>query len=164
LKRALWFYTNALIFKRYWLPVSSIKCMLLRLFGAKIGRNVTIKPYVNIKYPWNLSIGENSWIGEDVWIDCLDKVDIGDNCCLSQGAFILCGNHNYKKETFDLMVSPVIIEDGVWIGAKAIVCPGVRCKSHSVLAVGSVATADLEEYTICGGNPASKIRQRLSEE
>lgn len=107
-----------------------------------------------------MSIGDYTWIGEDVWIDNLNEVKIGSNCCISQGAFLLCGNHNYKKDNFDLVVKPVIIEDGVWIGAKSVVCPGVTAFSHSVLAVGSVATQDLEQGLIYQGNPAIAKRQR----
>ena len=154
---------NAVFLQNPVVPFSSIKVFLLRTFGAKIGKNVVVKPNVNIKYPWNLTVGDNSWIGEKVWIDNLGKVTIGKNVCLSQGAFLLCGNHDYKKETFDLMVKEIILEDGVWIGAKAVVCPGVTCKSHSVLAVGSIATSDLESYSIYQGNPAVKIKVRVIE-
>lgn len=96
--RTIWYYTNVLLFKSYLLPISSLKVSLLRLFGAKIGKGVVIKPNVNIKYPWRLLIGDFTWIGEDVWIDNLAQVTIGSNCCLSQGAFLLCGNHNYKNQ------------------------------------------------------------------
>jgi putative colanic acid biosynthesis acetyltransferase WcaF len=130
------------------------------LFGAKVGKGVNIKPSVNVKYPWRLSIGNYTWIGENVWIDNLDNVSIGNNCCISQGAMLLCGNHNYKKMTFDLIVGEIILEDGVWIGAQSIVCPNVTCKTHSVLTVNSVATTDLEPYTIYRGNPAKEIRKR----
>jgi putative colanic acid biosynthesis acetyltransferase WcaF len=79
---------------------------------------------------------------------------------VSQGAFILCGNHNYKKTSFDLIVKPVTLEDGAWVGAMSIVCPGVTLKTHSVLTVDSVATETLEAYSLYKGNPALKIRQR----
>jgi putative colanic acid biosynthesis acetyltransferase WcaF len=157
---ALWFCVNAIYFNSYLLPVSSIKRNILRLFGAKIGSRVIIKPKVSIKYPWKLEIGSNSWIGENVWIDNLDSVKIGDNCCLSQGALLLCGNHDYKKPTFDLIVNPITLEDGAWVGARATVAQGVVMKSHSILAVNSVATSDLESYSIYQGNPAVKIRDR----
>jgi putative colanic acid biosynthesis acetyltransferase WcaF len=134
---------------------------LLRLFGAKIGKGVNIKPRVHVKYPWNLNIGEFTWIGEDVWIDNLVKVDIGSNVCLSQGAMLLTGNHNYKKTTFDLMVGEIVLHDGVWIGAKAVVCPGVTCHEHSVLSVGSIANSDLEARGIYQGNPAQKVKERV---
>lgn len=110
-----------------------------------------------------LSVGNHAWIGEDVWIDNLVEVTIGDSACLSQGAMLLTGNHNFKRSTFDLIVGSITLEDGVWIGAKAIVCPGVTCKSHSVLSVGSVATKDLEPYSIYQGNPAVKVRDRALE-
>ena len=163
-KRTLWFFVNSLFFINSLNPVSSIKVRLLRMFGAKIGKGVTIKPGVNIKYPWKLTVGDYTWIGERVWIDCLDTVTIGSNCCLSQGALLLNGNHNYKKTTFDLMISPITIEDGVWIGAQSIVTGGVTCKSHSVLTVQSVASSDMEAYGIYRGNPAVKVKDRVIRE
>jgi putative colanic acid biosynthesis acetyltransferase WcaF len=159
LKRGVWFIVEWLFFKSIF-PVSSIKCALLRAFGARIGKGVVIKPHVRIKYPWFLEVGAHSWIGEDVWIDNLGFVRIGAHCCLSQGSMLLCGNHNYKLSTFDLIVGPITLEDGVWIGAKAIVCPGVLCGSHAVLSVGSVAQKDLQPYTIYSGIPATPIRSR----
>ena len=163
-KRTLWHFVNHIIFNNGLFPISSLKIILLKLFGAKVGKGVVIKPSVNIKYPWLLKIGDFSWIGERVWIDNLTEVTIGSNVCLSQGAMLLTGNHNYKKTTFDLMTGAIVLEDGVWIGAKSVVCPGVTCHSHSVLAVGSVATADLPAYSICSGNPAIKVRERVMEE
>nr|WP_262920345.1 WcaF family extracellular polysaccharide biosynthesis acetyltransferase [Parabacteroides sp. FAFU027] len=155
-----WYFVNVLFFINPLNPFMGIKLKLLRLFGARIGKGVWIKPGVNIKYPWLLSIGDYSWIGEKVWIDNLDSVTIGNNVCISQGAMLLCGNHNYKLPTFDLIVKPITIEDGVWIGAQSTVCTGVTCKNHSILTVGSVATKDLEEKGIYQGNPAVKIRDR----
>ncbi|MFI5203861.1 MAG: WcaF family extracellular polysaccharide biosynthesis acetyltransferase [Flavobacteriales bacterium] len=159
-KRALWYWFNAVFFKRSWNPGSAHKRALLRLFGAHIGKGVVIKPCVNIKYPWLLSVGDYTWIGENVWIDNLGKVTIGNNCCLSQGAFLLCGNHDYNKPSFDLMVRDIVLEDGVWIGARATVCPGITAKTHSVLSVGSVATQEMEAYFIYTGNPAQKVKER----
>ena len=163
LKRTLWFVVNGLFFRNSLNPSSVLKCWLLRCFGAKVGKGINIKPSVNIKYPWRLTLGDYSWIGENVWIDNLDKVVIGTNCCISQGAMLLCGNHNYKKNTFDLITRKIVLEDGAWVGAQATVCPGVTIKSHAVLAVGSVATTDLEPYTIYQGNPAKPIRERIIE-
>lgn len=100
LKNMLWYFCNILFVKCSLQPSSVIKVRLLRLFGAKIGKGVVIKPGVNIKYPWNLSIGDYSWIGENAWIDNLVQVTVGSNVCISQGAMLLCGNHNYKRQTF----------------------------------------------------------------
>ncbi len=159
LKRGLWFVVNACFFISY-NPFNSLKLFLLRLFGAEVGTGVVIKPGVNIKYPWKLNIGNYVWIGEKVWIDNLDRVEIGNSVCISQGAMLLCGNHDYKKSTFDLITGKIILEDGVWIGAKAIVCPGVTCFFHSVLTVNSVASKNMESNSVYTGNPAIKIKDR----
>ena len=161
IKRLLWFVVNVLFFMNPINPLSSLKVALLRLFGASVGKGVVIKPSVNIKYPWLLTIGNHVWIGENVWIDNLTQVIIKDNVTLSQGAMLLTGSHNYKKATFDLIVGTIVLEEGCWIGAKAMVCPGVTCGSHSVLAACSVATTDLEPYMLYQGNPAIPKRERI---
>lgn len=163
-KRTLWYFTNVLFFLNPFNPFSSLKVVFLRLFGAKVGKGVIIKPSVNIKYPWRLTVGNHVWIGEKVWIDNLANVIIGDNVSISQGAMLLCGNHNYKKTTFDLITGEITLDNGVWIGAHSIVAPGVHCKQESILSVNSVATKNLEEYTIYQGNPAIKVRKRSIEE
>jgi putative colanic acid biosynthesis acetyltransferase WcaF len=144
-----------------WLPTSAFRVQLLRLFGAKIGKGVIIKPYVNIKYPWFLHIGNCCWIGEKVWIDNLAQVYIGNHVCISQGALLLTGNHNYKDPSFGLLTGSIRIEDGCWIGAQSCVCPGVTCNRESVLSVQSVANTDLLAGSIYQGNPAviKKIRE-----
>lgn len=161
LKRVLWYFANILFLMNPLNPISSVKIRLLRCFGAKIGKGVVIKPSVNIKYPWNLSIGDYTWIGENVWIDNLVQVTIGSNVCVSQGAMLLCGNHNYKKSTFDLMVGKIVLENGCWVGAQSVVCPGVTLHSHAVLGVASVANKNLDAYTIYQGNPAHMVRKRI---
>jgi putative colanic acid biosynthesis acetyltransferase WcaF len=162
LKRLLWYAVHE-VFLDSSFPVSSIKVALLKVFGARVGVGVVIKPKVRIKYPWKLQIGDYSWIGEGVWIDNLDQVTIGKHCCISQGAMLLCGNHNYKKSSFDLIIGAITLDDGAWIGAQATVCPGVRCGSHAVLTVGSVATKNLESHGIYQGNPAVKVKTRVIE-
>jgi putative colanic acid biosynthesis acetyltransferase WcaF len=160
--RLAWYVTNALFFAS-WFPLSRFKVAVLRMFGAHVGRGVVIKPRVNIKYPWLLEVGNHVWIGEGVWIDNLAAVTLGNNVCLSQGAMLLTGNHNYKSQSFDLLTGTITLEDGVWIGAQSVVCPGVICRTHAVLSVGSVATRPLDAYGIYQGNPAVKVRERTIE-
>jgi putative colanic acid biosynthesis acetyltransferase WcaF len=162
-KRSLWYVVNVLFFNTSVPFPNSLKRMLLRIFGAKIGKGVILKPKVNIKYPWMLGVGNHSWIGEGVWIDNLGHVEIGANCCLSQGVMLLCGNHNFSVSGFDLTVKEITLEEGVWLGAKSTVTQGVTCYSHSVLTVGSVASKNLEAYSINRGNPAEKIKSRVIE-
>ncbi len=160
LKVLAWFLLNPLLINNYLpLPVG-LKLSVLRIFGAKIGKGVMVKPGVNIKYPWLLTVGDFVWIGEKVWIDNLSMVSIGNNACVSQGAMLLTGNHDYRRATFDLVTKPIQVAEGVWIGAQSVVCPGITCHSHSVLAVGSMATRDMEPYGIYQGNPAVWVRKR----
>ncbi len=161
LKQILWYYTNLFFFLSRIFPFSGLKVTLLRIFGAKVGKEVVLKPAINIKYPWKLIIGDNVWIGENVWLDNLDNLIIGNNVVISQGVLILSGNHNYKSTAFDLITEKIELKNGVWIGAKAMVTAGVVCETHSVLSVKSVANKDLKAYGIYSGNPAKWIRQRV---
>lgn len=161
MKQALWYFVNVLFFINPLNPFSGLKCWLLKCFGADLGKSIVIKPGVNIKYPWKLTIGDHCWIGEKVWIDNLARVTLGNHVCLSQGAMLLTGNHDYRKTSFDLIVKEIVIEDGAWIGAKSIVAPGVTAFSHSVLMAGSVATNNLEADTIYAGNPLVAKRKRV---
>ena len=158
--RFLWYFFNIVFFKSSLFPFNSLKLFLLRLFGCSLGKGVVIKPNVNIKYPWKLSLGNYVWIGEQVWIDNLDNVTIGNHVCISQGAILICGSHDYKKPSFDLITKEIILNDGVWVGTKSIILPGVVAESHAILSAGSVMSKNLENYTIYRGNPAKKVGLR----
>jgi putative colanic acid biosynthesis acetyltransferase WcaF len=160
MKITLWYFVNALFVRASWNPFMGVKVFLLKLFGAKIGVGLVIKNNVIIKYPWKLILGDHCWLGEGCWIDNLDRVEIGNNVCISQGALLLTGNHDYRLSSFDYRNAPIQLEDGVWIGAKAVVCPGVTCRENSILTVASIATKNLDSHGIYQGNPAVKIRIR----
>lgn len=159
-KRTIWYWINALIFNSWLFPISGVKLKILKMFGARVGVGVVIKPRVNIKYPWNIEVGDHVWIGEDAWIDSLDKVVIGSNVCISQGAYLLTGNHNYKSTTFDLMTGKIHIDDGAWVGAKAVICPDAHVCENAIITVGSVLTGKADKHGIYQGNPAQYIRNR----
>jgi len=156
----------------FWLLISNVffltnipypnftKVFILKCFGCKVGKNVVIKPWVKIKFPWMLTLGSSVWLGESVWIDNISEIKIGNNVCISQGALLITGNHNYSSEKFELISKPIIIEDGVWVCAKTIVIGGVTLRSHAVLAINSLASKDLESYSIYSGNPAVFIKKR----
>lgn len=157
---ALWLALQALLF-RSWIPGSTHRKLLLRLFGAKIGQNVTFKPGVRVKFPWKLTIGDHSWIGEDVWIDNLVPVKIGSDCCVSQGVYLCTGNHDWSKETFDLIAAPIEIGNKSWLCARSSVGPGVTIREGAVLGFSSVTASDLDAWSIYGGSPAKFIKRRI---
>ncbi|MGE6220851.1 WcaF family extracellular polysaccharide biosynthesis acetyltransferase [Nubsella zeaxanthinifaciens] len=160
LKILLWYFTSVVFIRSGIIPFSSVIVLILKLFGAKIGKDVRIKPGIYIHYPWKLSLGDHSWLAE-CRIENLAPVAIGANACVSQKAMLLTGNHDYTSANFDLITKPIILEEGTWVGANATVCPGVTLKSHAVLTVGSIAMKDLEPYSINKGNPAVKVKDRI---
>ncbi len=156
---ALWLVVQSL-FVASWLPGSGQRRLLLRLFGARIGKGVVVKQRVRVKFPWRLAIGDNTWIGEDVWIDNLAPVTIGADCCLSQGAYLCTGSHDWSRSSFDLITKPIVIGDGAWIAARAIVGPGVSVGEGAVLGLGSTATRDLAPWQVHLGVPARPVAER----
>jgi putative colanic acid biosynthesis acetyltransferase WcaF len=160
LVQGTWFFIGLPILRSAWLPSSGIRRGLLRLFGARVGRGVVVKPGVRVKYPWLLEVGENTWIGEDVWLDNLAWIRIGSNVCISQGAYLCTGNHDWTDPAFGLIVRPVVVHDGAWIGAMAVICPGVEVGVCAVASAGSVVRSNLDAEKIYAGNPAVPIRER----
>ncbi|RUP09856.1 WcaF family extracellular polysaccharide biosynthesis acetyltransferase [Hyphomicrobium sp.] len=156
---SLWIFVQWLAIRSQ-VPGSAHRRFILRMFGARIGSGVTIKPGLRVKFPWRLTVGDHSWLGEDVWIDNLAEVAIGSHCCISQGAYLCTGNHDWMAPAFDLHAEPIVVCDRVWIGARAVVAPGVTIGEGSILALGSIATRTTSPWTINSGNPAKEIRNR----
>jgi len=159
--RALWLFFGLPVLKCQFLPFSSVRRFILRSFGATICRGVVLKPGIHVKYPWLLSIGENTWIGEDAWIDNLGDVRIGANVCISQGAHLCTGNHDWADPRFGLSVRSIVIEDGAWVGMRALVCPGTRIGRCAVATAGSVITQSIPPFEIHAGNPAQFVKRRV---
>ncbi|HEY0784697.1 MAG TPA: WcaF family extracellular polysaccharide biosynthesis acetyltransferase [Acidobacteriaceae bacterium] len=155
-----WFLLGLPVLRSGILPSSALRVAMLRLFGARIGTGVVIKQRVNIKYPWHLAVGDDTWIGEDCWIDNLTLVSIGSNACLSQGSYVCTGNHDWSDPHFGLKVAAVHLEEGAWLGAKAMLLPGVTMGRCSVATAGSVVTRSLPAYEIHSGNPARFVKKR----
>jgi putative colanic acid biosynthesis acetyltransferase WcaF len=160
-KQILWLICSVMIIRNPLIPFSGLRQLVLLAFGAKIGQSPVIKPGVIIKFPWKLVMGDFVWLGENCWIDNLAVVTIGNNCCISQGAMLCTGNHDYRSPHFDLIMEPIVLEDGVWIGARSVVGPGMYCSTQSVLTAGSVLTTNMEANMIYQGNPATIKRIRI---
>lgn len=142
---------------------SSLKASLLRLFGARIGRGVVIRPRFSVSFPWRFQVGNFSWLGEGVRILSLAEVEIGAHVCVSQEAYLCTGSHDYKREDFPLLTKPIRIKNHAWVGARVFVAPGVEVGESAVLAAGSVVTNDVPPRQIVQGNPAVVVRERSSD-
>lgn len=158
---ALWTLFGAPVLASRVMVSVRVRSWLLRLFGARIGVNMYMKPGVRVKFPWFLTVGDHCWIGEDVWIDNLAPVNVGSHVCISQGAYLCTGNHDWSKPNLKLFTRPIRLERGCWVGAKTLVGPGVTVAEGAILSAGSVATRDLAAFGIYTGNPAVFIKQRV---
>ena len=161
LVRSLWMFLGAPVFRSTWCVSSALRCALLRLFGAEVGHHVVIRQGVSVKYPWHLSVGNYTWIGENVWIDNLTAVRLGSNVCLSQGAYLCTGNHDWTDPAFGLRVEPITIGNAAWVGARATVLPGVTLFEGAIAAAASVVTRSVPAWQIVAGNPAVFLRDRV---
>jgi putative colanic acid biosynthesis acetyltransferase WcaF len=157
---ALWFLVGLPLLRCSLVTSSTFRLTLLRLFGAKIGKGAVIKPGVRIKFPWKLKLGNNCWLGEDCWIDNLAPVIMGNNVCVSQGAYLCTGSHDWSDPAFSLMTRSIEINDGAWIAARASLCPGTTIGQHAVVGLGSVVNGRIPAYEIHAGNPAIFVRKR----
>jgi putative colanic acid biosynthesis acetyltransferase WcaF len=158
---ALWHFVGSPIVRSNLLPISRLKVAVLRLFGARIGRGAYFKPGVKVKFPWYLTIGDYSWIGEDAWIDNLAPVTIGSHVCISQAAYLCTGNHDWTSPNMRLFRRPIFLEDGSWVGARAIISPGVTLGAGAIAAAGSVITKNIPSFEIWAGNPAAYVKARV---
>jgi putative colanic acid biosynthesis acetyltransferase WcaF len=158
--QAVWFLLGCPLLKSGVIPFSGFRVWLLRLFGATVGEGVVIKPGVRVKNPWRLFVGNDCWIGEDCWIDNIGDVIINDDVCVSQGAYLCTGNHDWSDTSFGLIVKPIRLERGSWVGARALIAPGVSLGQCAVAAAGSVVQKNVPAFEIHSGNPAGFLRLR----
>jgi putative colanic acid biosynthesis acetyltransferase WcaF len=132
----------------------------LRLFGAKIGTRVLIRPGVRVTFPWNVAIGDYCWIGDDATLYSIGKITVGEHSVLSQEAYLCAATHDHAEISFPLIVSPIVIEPECWVAARVFVGPGVTMGRGAVAGAGSVLLSDVPPGTIVAGVPATVVRRR----
>lgn len=137
-----------------------IRNLLLRMFGACIGKNVHIYRSAIIYYPWKLTVGDYSSIGEWALIYNLGAVSIGKKSTVSHRAHLCAGTHDYTKVDLPLIKSTIHIGDQVWICTDAFIGPGISIGSGSVVGARSVVVKDVQQWSIVAGNPSKFIRRR----
>jgi putative colanic acid biosynthesis acetyltransferase WcaF len=133
---------------------------LLRMFGAKIGTGVLIRPSAKITYPWKLTVGDHSWIGDDAILYSWAKIEIGPHSVVSQKSYLCTGYHDHNNLSFDILAAPITIGRECWVAADVFVGPGISIGNGAVVGARSTVLHDLPPGTICLGNPAKPVRKR----
>jgi putative colanic acid biosynthesis acetyltransferase WcaF len=149
----LWWFVQAIVFPLTPHPCNSIRSGLLRLFGAKIGRGVVIRPTARFTYPWKIEIGDYSWIGDDVVLYSLDRIAIGKHCIISQKSYLCTGTHDPQDPAFSLITAPVIINHGVWIAADCFIGAGVEIGANALIGARSSVFKNMPASFVCTGTP-----------
>lgn len=156
----LWKLVNKTIFRIFPNQIKKPRIILLRLFGAQLAGTVNIDRMSNIELPWNLTMGHLSSVGENSWIYCLDKIEIGQKCCVGKDVYLITGSHSVESVNFNMVTRPVKINDGCWIATGSYILPGVTLGRFSVVGAQSVVVKNTEEFDIVVGNPARCIKKR----
>lgn len=160
----LWWLVQAIAFPLTLHPFNSIRCQLLRLFGAIIGRGVVIRPTARFTYPWKVQIGNWSWIGDDVVFYSLDQIQIGEHCVISQKTYLCTGSHDIQDRSFCLTTAPIAIGNGVWIATDCFVAPGVQVGANAVVGARSSVLSSLPSQQVCWGTPCrSRYPRKIRE-
>lgn len=159
---ALWYLCKCIFFLSVLPWPIGVKRSLLRIFGATVGRGVVIKPRVNIHFPWKLQIGDHCWLGEECWLLNFEPIVLRDHVCVSQGALLCTGNHDFREVDFAYRNAPIHVGRGAWIGAKVFLAPGVTVGEYAVATAGSVVVDDLPANQVCSGNPCRPVRTRFA--
>ncbi|MBI1840568.1 MAG: putative colanic acid biosynthesis acetyltransferase [Verrucomicrobia bacterium] len=160
LRRASWQALWLLVVRWSPTPLFGWRQRVFSLMGARLASPVHIYPCTRVWAPWNLRVDAMATLGRDVEIYNPAPIHVGHHCIVSQGAYLCGASHDYNDATFPLIAKPIALGPYSWICARAIVLPGVKVGEGAVLAAGSVATKDLNPWTVYGGNPARALKAR----
>lgn len=156
----LWQLVQSTLFALSPQPFFAWRRFLLRLFGAKIGHKVLLRPTVRVTYPWKTEIGDFSWIGDHVELYSLDRISIGAHSVVSQRSYLCTGSHDMDDVAFSYITAPIVVADQVWIASDVFVAPGVTVGRGAVLGARSTVLKDIPPGAVAFGAPARVVRNR----
>ena len=160
LGRLVWAVAYLVLFRFSPRPLHAWRSAVLRAFGARLGANCHIYPSARIWAPWNLRCDEAASIGDGAEVYNAALVHLGSHAIVSQGAYLCGATHAIDDPAFARVDKPITLGAYAWICARAVVGPGVHVGEGAVLGLASVATQDLQPWTVYGGAPARVLKQR----
>ncbi|NEW07157.1 colanic acid biosynthesis acetyltransferase WcaF [Paenibacillus sp. SYP-B3998] len=157
----LWWFIQGSVFKYSIHNMYGWRRFLLRLFGAKIGKNVQVRASARFTYPWKVVIEDYSWIGDNAELYSLDAIHVGKHCVISQNSYLCTGTHDIHDPHFGLITKPIHIKDGAWVASDSFIYPGVTIGEMSVVAARSTVIKDIPMNEVHAGAPAKYLKQRF---
>jgi putative colanic acid biosynthesis acetyltransferase WcaF len=161
LARLFWNATYILFFKFSPRPMHGYRAFILKLFGARLGKQCHIYPTAKIWAPWNLEMDDHAGLANDVICYNMANIRIGKKVVISQGTHLCTGSHDYTDSNFQLLAKPIEIGDQAWLCTESFVGPGVKIGAGSVVGARSVVLKDIPEWMVCAGMPAKPIKPRV---
>lgn len=159
LARALWGMSWLLLCRWTPRPLHFWRALVLRAWGAKVGRRTHVYAGAKIWAPWQLTLGDDSCIGDGADIYNVAPITLGPRAVVSQDAFLCTASHDHRLDDFPLTTAPIVLGAKAWVAARAIVLMGVTLGDGAVAAAGSVVTKDVPPDSVAAGNPAKIVRQ-----
>ncbi|MEO0541574.1 MAG: hormogonium polysaccharide biosynthesis acetyltransferase HpsU [Cyanobacteria bacterium P01_A01_bin.105] len=160
----LWWLLQAMVFPLTLHAHHGPRRWLLRLFGAKVGKGVVIRPTARFTYPWRVEIGDYSWVGDDVVFYSLAPIRVGQHCVVSQKSYLCTGSHDAADSAFPLMTAPVVIENGAWVATDCFIGPGVTIGANALIGARSSVFKSMPAQQICMGTPCQPVKVREIQE
>ena len=161
LGRLLWNVSRVFIFRPFGTRYLNFwRIFVLRLFGAKIGRDCSVAASVKIWAPWNLEMADHSLLADRVYCYNPNKIKVNSETVVSEGVFLCTASHDISSPNHNLVTSPITIESQVWIAAEAFIMLGVTVGEGAVVGARAAVFKDVEPWTVVGGNPAKFIKKR----
>jgi putative colanic acid biosynthesis acetyltransferase WcaF len=157
----LWWLVQATLFRGSPQVLYGFRRWLLRLFGARVGAGVIVRPSATITYPWQVELGDHCWVGDDVVLYSFATIRIGSNAVVSQKSYLCAGTHDYRSEAFDLQGFPIVIGAKAWVAADVFVGPGVTIGEGAVVGSRSAVFTDLPPMMVSVGAPAKPLKPRF---
>jgi putative colanic acid biosynthesis acetyltransferase WcaF len=157
----LWWLTQALLFRGSPQFAYGFRRFLLRLFGAKVGVAVILRPSVTVTYPWKIAIGDYAWVGDDVVLYSLGAISIGSHSVVSQRSYLCAADHDYRSPTFEIRARAIVVGSHVWVASDVFVAPGVTIGDSAVVGARSSVFSDLPANMVCLGSPAKPVKPRV---
>ncbi len=159
--RTIWGVVWALLFRPSPRICHGWRRLLLRCFGAKIGKGAKIYPSCRVWAPWNLHMDDYSCLAPRVDCSCVAPITIGKHATVSQYTYLCAASHDYRQSNMPLIFSPIKIADQCWICADVFIGPGVTVGTGAVVGAKSCVVKDVAPWTVVVGNPVRFIKRRV---
>ncbi len=136
------------------------RAWLLRRFGAKLGPHCRFYPASRVWAPWNLNCEDTVMVADGAELYNPAPMVLASHAIVSQGAYLCGATHDTNDPKFPVISFPMRVGRYAWVAARACVSPGVNLGDGAILGLASVATKDLEPWSIYAGVPARKVKDR----